>query len=89
MCTNPQEYSGEVEKVRANFEALLSSCDLFDTPFDATKFEADISALQERLNHCDKVSTHIINNMFAPKACYVHTYMYMYVCGSVVFSIVV
>ena len=57
MHTNPQEFSGEVDKTRAEFETLLSSCDLFDTPFDATKFEADVSALQDRINLCEKVRT--------------------------------
>lgn len=50
-----QGLSDEVAIVRKDFENLLKSCDLFDTPFDTTKFEADINSLQDKLNHCDKV----------------------------------
>ena len=51
-----QELSGEVNQQRMQFDSLLSSCDLLETPFDQTQFENDVSQLQEKLAQCDKVS---------------------------------
>lgn len=62
LFINPQEFSGEVDKTRSEFESVLSSCDLFDTPFDATRFEAGVSTLQDKINHCEKVSVVDITN---------------------------
>ncbi len=55
MYIVPQELSSEVATLRTSFENLLKSCDLFDTPFDTTKVEADISSLKDKMHHCDKV----------------------------------
>ncbi len=55
LLTHPQELSSEVTTLRTSFEDLLKSCDLFDTPFDTTKVEADVSSLKDKMYHCDKV----------------------------------
>ena len=40
---------------RSEFEQLLSSCDLLETPFDQSQFESDVSQLQAKMDDCDKV----------------------------------
>ena len=45
-----------MEKQRSEFEGLLQSCDLYDTPFDQTQFEGDVTSLKEQLAGCDKVN---------------------------------
>jgi len=52
---NPQELVGEVGVQRSEFEELLASCDLLETPFDQSQFECDVSKLQARMADCDKV----------------------------------
>ena len=44
-----------MEQKRAEFDAVLSSCDLLETPFDQSHFESDVSGLQEKMAECDKV----------------------------------
>ena len=50
-----QELYSEVEKRGCNFEEVLTSCDLLDTPFDHTQFENDISELQSKIKSANKV----------------------------------
>ena len=50
-----QELVGEVGVQRSEFEQLLSSCDLLETPFDQSQFESDVSQLQAKMDDCDKV----------------------------------
>lgn len=47
----------EVGECRSQFEELLGSCELLETPFDQTKFEGDVSQLKEKLAQCETVST--------------------------------
>ena len=54
-CLLLQEFSGEIEKERADFEVVLTSCGLLETPFDRSKFENDVTALKDTLNQCEKV----------------------------------
>ena len=49
----------EVEQQRAEFDSLLQSCDLYDTPFEQTKFEDDVTALKDGLGACDKVCARV------------------------------
>ena len=51
----PQELVVEVGVQRSEFEQLLSSCDLLETPFDQSQFESDVSQLQAKMDDCDKV----------------------------------
>ena len=44
-----------MERQRSEFDDLLQSCDLYDTPFDHTHFEGDVTALKDQLGSCDKV----------------------------------
>ena len=44
-----------MEQQRSEFDQLLQSCDLYDTPFDQTQFESDVTAMREQLATCDKV----------------------------------
>ena len=53
-----QGLHGEVEQQRSEFDELLVSCDLQDTPFDQTHFESDVTALREQLAMCDKVCSY-------------------------------
>ena len=48
-----------MEQERSKFDDLLQSCDLFDTPFDHTQFESDVTALREQLSACDKVHAYV------------------------------
>lgn len=52
-----QELLGEVAKSKEEFEDLLASCDLLETPFDQTHFQAEISALHDKLDHCKAVQS--------------------------------
>lgn len=52
-----QSLHNEVEQWRSKFDDLLQSCDLYDTPFEQTQFENDVTALKEHLAACDKVCT--------------------------------
>ena len=45
----------EVARNKEEFDSLLASCDLLETPFDQSQFEADISALQGKLEQCGEV----------------------------------
>ena len=71
-----QALHGEVEQQRSKFDDLLQSCDLYDTPFDHTQFESDVTALREQLAACDKVpiALHILH--FQQSFCNVETYHY-------------
>lgn len=50
-----QDFLGEVEKERADFEKVLTSCGLLETPFDQSQFERDVSSLKDKMNQCEKV----------------------------------
>lgn len=50
-----QELEGAVNQRRSKLEALLASCDLLETPFDQSRFEKDVSELQEKMSLCDQV----------------------------------
>ena len=52
-----QALHDEVEKQRSEFDRLLQSCDLSDTPFDQTQFDSDVTALRDMLAACDNVRT--------------------------------
>ena len=55
-----QELVGEVGVQRSEFEQLLSSCDLLETPFDQSQFESDVSQLQAKMDDCDKVCVCVV-----------------------------
>ena len=66
-----QSLHNEVEQWRSKFDDLLQSCDLYDTPFEQTQFENDVTALKDHLAACDKV--------------YIYTCtMYMYVTHTMI-----
>ena len=56
---NSQTLHAEVEKQRSEFDQLLQSCDLYDTPFEQTQFESDVTAMREQLAACDKVQCNL------------------------------
>ncbi len=58
----------EVGDCRSQFEALLGSCELLETPFDQTKFESDVNLLQEKMALCDTVSLCVLPVFFIPRA---------------------
>lgn len=60
-----------MEQQRSEFDNLLQSCDLYDTPFEQTQFESDVTAMKEQLTSCDKAS-------IKPN---VHAYTYTQVCS--------
>ena len=48
-----QELVGKVGIQRSKFKELLSSCDLWETPYDKSQFESDVHELEAKI---DKVS---------------------------------
>ena len=57
-CLPFQGLHGDVERQRSEFDNLLQSCDLHDTPFDHTHFESDVTSLRDQMATCDKVHTY-------------------------------
>ena len=58
-----QELQGLEEAVsqrRSKLEDILASCELLETPFDHSKFEKNVSDLQEKMALCDKVHYHCL-----------------------------
>ena len=50
-----QGLSDDVELQRKEFDSLLVSCDLLETPFDRSQFESDIGMLREKMALCGQV----------------------------------
>ena len=44
-----------MDKERAGFAKLLTSCGLLETPFDQSDFANSVSALKDKMNQCEKV----------------------------------
>ena len=49
-----------VSQRRSKLEDILASCELLETPFDHSKFEKNVSDLQEKMALCDKVHYHCL-----------------------------
>lgn len=49
-----------MDKERAQFDELLTSCGLLETPFDQSQFESDVSASKDKMKQCEKVCACII-----------------------------
>ena len=68
-----QELVSEVGVQRSEFEQLLSSCDLLETPFDQSQFESDVSQLQAKMDDCDKVCVCVCVGGGTGGTCILHT----------------
>ena len=51
-----QAFSGDIEKEKNDFESVLTSCGLLETPFDQSQFASDVSTLRDKMKQCDKVT---------------------------------
>ena len=51
-----QQLEEAVNQRRSKLEDVLASCELLETPFDHSKFEENVSKLQDSMALCDKVN---------------------------------